>query len=85
MSVYDVCLRLMSIGNEVRHLVITGGEPLLWLDELMPLLRMIKSLGWYVEVETNGTIPPNGLVNYVDEFNVSPKLSNSGLPNEGSN
>ncbi len=45
MSVYDVCLRLMSIGNEVRHLVITGGEPLLWLDELMPLLRMIKSLG----------------------------------------
>jgi organic radical activating enzyme len=80
MSVYDVCSRLMSIGNEVRHLVITGGEPLLWLDELMPLLRMIKSLGWYVEVETNGTIPPNGLVNYVDEFNVSPKLSNSGLP-----
>jgi len=80
MSIYDVYSRLIELGYDVKHLIVTGGEPLLWINELMPLLRMIKNLGWYVEVETNGTIPPNGLVAYVDEFNVSPKLSNSGLP-----
>jgi organic radical activating enzyme len=80
MSIYDVYSRLVELGSNVKHLVVTGGEPLLWINELIPLLRMIKDLGWYVEVETNGTIPPDGLVDYVDEFNVSPKLSNSGLP-----
>ncbi len=80
MNIHDVYSRLVELGNNVKHLVVTGGEPLLWINELIPLLRMIKDLGWYVEVETNGTIPPNGLINYVDEFNVSPKLSNSGVP-----
>jgi organic radical activating enzyme len=80
MRTEDLYSRLEELGNYVKHLVVTGGEPLLWINELLPLLRMIKSLGWYVEVETNGTIPPNGLVDYVDEFNVSPKLSNSKMP-----
>ena len=80
MNIHDVYSRLVELGNNVKHLVVTGGEPLLWINELIPLLRMIKDLGWYVEVETNGTIPPDGLVDYVDEFNVSPKLSNSGVP-----
>jgi len=80
MRTEDLYSRLEELGNYVKHLVVTGGEPLLWINELLPLLRMIKNLGWYVEVETNGTIPPNGLVDYVDEFNVSPKLSNSKMP-----
>ena len=36
-----------------RHLVITGGEPTLQLDS--DLLRAIKGLRFYVQIETNGT------------------------------
>ncbi|MFP3199200.1 MAG: 7-carboxy-7-deazaguanine synthase QueE [Thermoproteus sp.] len=80
MSLDSVYSRLIEAGGGIKHLVITGGEPLLWIYELLPLVRIIKSLDWYIEVETNGTIPPNGLIEHVDAFNVSPKLSNSRLP-----
>lgn len=51
-----------------RHLVATGGEPLLQLDS--DLLRAIKAHGFYVQVETNGTcaVPPE-----VDWVTCSPK------------
>lgn len=38
-----------------RHLVCTGGEPTLQLDS--NLLREIKALHFYVQIETNGTHP----------------------------
>jgi 7-carboxy-7-deazaguanine synthase len=36
--------------------VCTGGEPLLQLDA--PLLREFNAAGWFVSVETNGTVEP---------------------------
>jgi 7-carboxy-7-deazaguanine synthase len=44
----------------VRPFVVcTGGEPLLQLDE--PLLAEFNAAGWFVAVETNGTLePPKG-------------------------
>ncbi|HVO46477.1 MAG TPA: hypothetical protein VMT29_09080 [Steroidobacteraceae bacterium] len=36
--------------------VCTGGEPLLQLDA--PLVKAFGSAGWFVAVETNGTVPP---------------------------
>ncbi len=79
MNVHDVYEALMKTAGDVRHLVVTGGEPLLWSRELIQLLRFMRAQGFYVEVETNGTLRPGELVNYVDEFNVSLKLSNSGV------
>lgn len=38
-----------------RHLVITGGEPLLQLDSA--LLRSLKAYGFFVQIETNGSLP----------------------------
>jgi 7-carboxy-7-deazaguanine synthase len=38
------------------HICITGGEPLLQKEELLPLLQTLKRLGKTVEIETNGTI-----------------------------
>ncbi|WP_367834236.1 hypothetical protein [Vulcanisaeta sp. JCM 16159] len=79
MSIHDVYDALMKTAGDVRHLVVTGGEPLLWRRELLPLLSLVKARDFFVEVETNGTLRPSELVKYVDEFNVSPKLSNSGV------
>ncbi len=34
---------------------ITGGEPLLWKEELLPFLIKIKEQGFKVKVDTNGS------------------------------
>lgn len=66
--------------NKGAHLIITGGEPLIQQENLILFLKLIKKItGCYVEIETNGTIIPNKeLLEMVDLFNCSPKLSSSG-------
>lgn len=68
------------------HLILTGGEPTLPArqDEILKLvaeiLRRRKRGKPLIEVETNGTIvPKDELQDYVDLWNVSVKLSNSGM------
>ena len=55
-------------GTSKRFVVITGGEPLLQLDE--PLIASLHSRGFEIAIETNGTIeaPPG-----IDWICVSPK------------
>lgn len=57
-----------STDNKHKFVVLTGGEPLLQLDE--KLIDELKARGFYIAVETNGTIEaPNG----IDWLCVSPK------------
>ena len=46
-----------------RHLVVTGGEPLLPLAS--DLLRLLKAEGFYVQIETNGSLPAPPEVDWV--------------------
>jgi organic radical activating enzyme len=63
-----------------KHLVITGGEPLIHQTELGPILEALKDDSFFIEVETNASIIPSpDLLRLVDQFNASPKLSNSGI------
>ena len=62
----------------VKHVVITGGEPLANMALFIDLLRLVKSKHKFVTVETNGTImPPTELPCSVDLISISPKLFNS--------
>ncbi len=71
---------------EIKHLVVTGGEPMLQQSQLVPLLRELKNgsgynekSNFYVEIETNGSIKPTEeILPFVDQWNVSPKLASSG-------
>ncbi len=61
-----------------RNVVLTGGEPLLQRRQLVPLVEELRAEGYRFEMETNGTIGPGELAGLIDQFNVSPKLANSG-------
>lgn len=74
----EVESRIMAYG--CPHLVITGGEPMMQQEALAPLALSLKEKGFYIEVETNGTFAPNSdMANAVSQWNVSPKLANSGV------
>ena len=89
----DVVRQILS-GPQYENLVITGGEPLLGnvqpvieeflRDNLVTLHTHNHSAKLpHVEIETNGTIVPNkSLLGLIDQWNVSIKLSNSGLSSE---
>ena len=84
-SEYIVELDTVDIADTILQyncprLILTGGEPLLqqeaWID-LLKILRQ-KNPAFVFEVETNGTISPTtAFTEFIHQFNVSPKLSNS--------
>ncbi len=70
-----VVVALDAVWGDRRHLdkavVFTGGEPLLQLDD--PLIAAVKAAGYFIAVETNGTVAaPDG----IDWVCVSPKGQN---------
>ncbi|ROR42929.1 7-carboxy-7-deazaguanine synthase QueE [Kitasatospora cineracea] len=66
--------------------VITGGEPLLHqsTDAWRSLMAVLRHTTRRVEIETNGTLAPQPVTLGVPRlvFNVSPKLANSGMPQD---
>src|SRR5262249_32881523 len=67
-----------ALESSVTRLVVTGGEPLLQQRALFPLVAALAQAGREVEIETNGTVARAGeLVEVVERFAVSPKLSGS--------
>jgi 7-carboxy-7-deazaguanine synthase len=62
----------------IKHLVVTGGEPMLQQNQLQRLFLELKKQGYFLEMETNGTIIPTKKVeSLIDQWNVSPKLASS--------
>jgi 7-carboxy-7-deazaguanine synthase len=60
-------------AGPTRHVVITGGEPMLFA-EMIPLCRRLKELGFHITIETAGTLI---LPVECDLMSISPKLSSS--------
>jgi 7-carboxy-7-deazaguanine synthase len=84
--------KIHSFSN-IDHIVITGGEPLLQQDKLVLLITSLKEKRkkesnnpnpYHVEIETNGTIAPlKEIIGLVDQWNISPKTSNSNNEKQG--
>jgi 7-carboxy-7-deazaguanine synthase (Cx14CxxC type) len=65
-------------GEDRRLVVFTGGEPLLQLDAA--LISAFKTHGFEVALETNGTLPAPGGVDWIC---VSPKAANTVVQTSG--
>lgn len=85
---FEECITFIKENCHIRHIVITGGEPLLYMSGINSLIE--EAVKIYAEnekeapvitVETNGTLPLD-LVRYehlrsVSLWSISPKLSSS--------
>lgn len=89
-SIDDVVSEIENIKESYPNtsdLVITGGEPMLYIDGLKELLDKLSPLGFRVTMETNGTLGAFDYENYyssgldkqinINLYSVSPKLSTS--------
>jgi 7-carboxy-7-deazaguanine synthase len=71
LAVHEVLGRVENLS--ARHVVITGGEPMLFA-ELLPLCQRLRADGRHVTIETAGTLY---LPVECDLMSISPKLSGS--------
>lgn len=77
-------LKLLSsphLNPQHVHVVLTGGEPMLHQDRLPELIGQMRKQGFnFFEIETNGMYKPSqDMIDSIDCWNCSPKLSNNGL------
>lgn len=74
----EVAQTLAALLQPNDRLVLTGGEPLLQQEALLALLKELPTQ-YSVEIESNGTqLPLRELDQAVAQYNISPKLANSG-------
>lgn len=66
---------IISCANQsgTRHIVLTGGEPLLF-KQVTELTKRLKAANFHITIETAGTVAPPFTC---DLISISPKLSNS--------
>ena len=87
MQTKELVQKIQRVGQGCRSVLITGGEPL--LQNIVPLIKILKRLGYWVAMETNGML--GGMKERkagLDFVSVSPKefkhkeLMTAQLPSE---
>ena len=73
----------IMLSKGIRHFVITGGEPLLYPDAIVEIVKEFWGRTDYVTpqahftIETNGTLLPGSTTGFFDLWSISPKLENA--------
>lgn len=75
-SLSNIVEQVHVIGGDCKSIIFTGGEPMLQLDE--ELCNAFKNEGYYLAVETNGTVESD-VYDLLDWVTVSPKTAEHTL------
>ena len=80
-------MSIREIINEVtkhpcKSISITGGEPLLQREELLELIQRLKKLGYWIQINTNGTIYDKKIFELVDLVSMDCKCPSSGMKSD---
>lgn len=74
----ETVINFIKSKPKFKHIVFTGGEPLLYQDDILDILRAVMARDLVITIETNGTIIPGeelyGFMEYIGLWSVSPKL-----------
>lgn len=76
LSVPDVAAKVKALTP--KHVVLSGGEPTLWQEDLAYLISLLP--GYHITVESNGSVPitDKALLCSVDLWSFSPKVGSLG-------
>lgn len=77
-SLADAALAFWGEGEEERYIVLTGGEPMLQIDE--PLIDALHARGFRIAMESNGTIAAHPGIDWVC---ISPKAGSEVVQRSG--
>ena len=80
----------MEIGKIIREVSkypcksvsITGGEPLLQKKELLELVKQLKALDYWIQINTNGTIFDEEIFDLVNLITMDCKCPSSGMKSD---
>lgn len=75
----DDAIKYIKDNFHINHIVITGGEPLLYVNDMCELIKAIDGEYRVITIETNGTLKPLPLTDLKSTilYSISPKLSTS--------
>ncbi len=78
----EILKKIFLHRGNIRHLVITGGEPLLQASALQELLEGLRTAKrqFHITVESNGSLFTPALLPYVDLWSFSPKINATFVP-----
>jgi 7-carboxy-7-deazaguanine synthase len=88
-NIYDfnieLCEKSILSNKDLKHIVITGGEPTLWFKDLIQIWNYFKNKGMTITIETNGvtSLDRNLFIHHLEGYNskllfsISPKLKSS--------
>ena len=65
-----------------KSISITGGEPLLQRKELLELVKKLKELDYWIQINTNGTILDEEIFSLVDLITMDFKCPSSGMKSD---
>lgn len=74
----DAVVQMWNGGEEARFVVLTGGEPMLQVDDA--LIDALHAAGFFIAIESNGTIPVHPGVDWVC---ISPKAGSETVQRAG--
>lgn len=77
MEVDEIVAVVRNNIESMKHVVITGGEPMLQEEPLVFLCKKLKEMDLHITLETNGTMYTEAIAEVIDLYSLSPKLSNS--------